>query len=149
MQGISPSLIRTNFAAANWEEAVREAGRLLLLNDCIEERFIEAMVEMVKKNGAYIVISKGLALPHARPEDGAKKIAVSVVKLSTPVPFGHPKNDPVDLVIALASIDSTSHLQLMASLAGTLSQKDKVERIRQAKNPQEIYEIFMEGGEER
>jgi PTS system ascorbate-specific IIA component len=136
------SLIELNAEARDWEEAVKLAGNLLVENDCAESRFVDAMVETVKLRGAYIVISKGLAIPHARPEDGAKKVCISIVQLKKPVEFGHPKNDPVEIVIALSSIDSKSHINLMSDLAKVLSDKNNIEKLKKAAKKQEVLDIF-------
>ncbi len=49
----------------------------------------------VAKNSAHIVIAPGIALPHARPEDGVIDSTVAVVRLAEPVNFGNEDNDPV------------------------------------------------------
>ena len=136
------SFAQTNVEAENWEDAVRAAGYLLLENGAVEKRFVDAMVETVKRNGPYIVISKGLAIPHARPEDGAKKVAISVITLKNPVPFEHKKNDPVKLVIALSSIDNKSHTELLAHIAKILSDKKKTEALKKKKNEKDIIKII-------
>ena len=57
----------------DWEEAVRAAGELLYDNGDVEACYIDNMINIVKEVGPYIVLLKGVALAHARPEQGAKK----------------------------------------------------------------------------
>jgi PTS system ascorbate-specific IIA component len=78
-------------------------------------------VELVHENGPYIVLAPGIALAHARPEDGAVALALCAVTLASPVAFGHPSNDPVDVVLAFASPDRNAHLGLLAALARHLA----------------------------
>ena len=79
-------VIRLGVHAANWEEAVRAAGQLLVGADVCEPRYIQAMIDAVHELGAYMVLAPGLALAHARPEDGVKSIGLSLVTLNPPVP---------------------------------------------------------------
>lgn len=119
-----PELIRLDVEVKDWEEAVRQAGQLLLDQNKVESSYVDAMVRMVKENGPYIVIDKGVAMPHARPEDGVKSLGFSLLRLNTPVNFGHDKNDPVKLVVCLSSVDAEMHLNALRQLAGILSDKE-------------------------
>lgn len=82
------------------------------------------MKEAVKTLGPYIVIAPGIAMPHARPEMGAKKIGMSLITLTQPVNFGHPENDPVKIVVCLCSTDSITHLKALSQLMQFLDNKD-------------------------
>ncbi|MEM4005958.1 MAG: PTS sugar transporter subunit IIA, partial [Desulfurococcaceae archaeon] len=66
-------------SVSNWIEATKLSGILLLKDGCIEEGYIERMVETCRELGPYIAIMPGLAIPHARPEDGAKKLCFSAL----------------------------------------------------------------------
>ena len=112
--------IRLRFEANDWKEVVEQAGRLLLNSRNIEPRYIQAMKELVSKEGAYMVVAPGLALLHARPEDGVLDECISLVTLAKPVRFGHPENDPVDIAIAFAAQRNNRHIQLLAEIARLL-----------------------------
>ena len=58
-------------SAPDWREAVRLCAEPLLKSGAILPEYAEAMVRSVEQHGPYIVVDEGLALPHARPEDGA------------------------------------------------------------------------------
>ena len=79
--------------AGDWREAVKLSGGLLVASGAAEEGYISAMVRTVEELGAYAVIAPGVAIPHARPEDGAKKVGLSLAVLSEPVEFGSKEND--------------------------------------------------------
>ncbi|MFZ5824288.1 MAG: BglG family transcription antiterminator [Bacillota bacterium] len=123
-QVLSPELIRLDVEATDWEEAIRLAGAPLVESNRVEPRYVDAMVETVRRIGAYIVVDKGIAMPHARPEDGVKAIAFSLIRLRHPVPFGHPANDPVRLLVAMASPDAETHLRALQQLADLLANSD-------------------------
>jgi PTS system ascorbate-specific IIA component len=57
---------------------------------------------------------------------------MSLVTLSTPVPFGHKENDPVLLVLGLAAPDDEGHVVALATLADFLADEGRRERLIQA-----------------
>lgn len=108
--------------AANWEDAVRRACALLVDLGSAEEGYADACVASLHAHGPYIVLARGLALAHARSDQGAKAVGLSLVRLEEPVEFGHVSNDPVDLVFAFSTPDDTGHLVLLRTLAAQLGQ---------------------------
>lgn len=141
---LTADLIKTKFEAVNRDEAVKESGRLLVEKGLAEESYIQAMLKNVEVNGTYIVISPGIAMPHARPEEGALNIGLSIVTLKEPVVFGHPKNDPVKIVVGLCAIDHQSHLKALTELADILMDENKVSEIINANSAEEILQIIKE-----
>ena len=135
-------LIKAKYEAANRDEAVKESGRLLVDKGLADEAYIQAMLKNVEVNGTYIVISPGIAMPHARPEEGALDIGLSIVTLKDPVVFGHPKNDPVKIVVGLCAIDHQSHLKALTELADILMDAKKVEEITNAESAEQILQII-------
>lgn len=142
---INERMVELDFPARDWEAAVREAGRLLCREGCVDDTYVENMVEVVKRMGAYIVIGKGIALPHSRSAEGASKIGICMLRLATPVHFGHLENDPVDLVFGLSSVDNKSHLRALADLSRMLSDDSAVERLRKADGVTAAYAVMCEG----
>ncbi len=61
-----------------WQEAIQEVSKPLLKKEIITKNYVRAMIENVEKYGPYIVIGPHLALAHARPEDGAKRLGLSL-----------------------------------------------------------------------
>ncbi|MDL4776526.1 MULTISPECIES: PTS sugar transporter subunit IIA [Thermomonosporaceae] len=106
---------------ADWREAVRRAARGLVEAGAAGEGYPDACVRVVEENGPYIVLAKGLALVHARPEEGGLAVGVGVTRLAAPVEFGHPDNDPVDLLLAFCTPDPDSHVGTLSTLARALS----------------------------
>ena len=61
-----------------WQEAIQEVSKPLLKKEIITENYVRTMIEDVEKYGPYIVIGPHLALAHDRPEDGAKRLGLSL-----------------------------------------------------------------------
>lgn len=113
---LSEETVAVGVSAKDWREAVRKGGELLVRAGKVREEYIDAMIETVETTGPYIVIAPGVAMPHARSEKGALDIGLSLLLLKTPVEFGNPDNDPVQIVISLSAKDNASHLDLLADI---------------------------------
>jgi len=140
--------IQLKVEAASWQEAVRKAGEILVNNGYATDNYVEAMVQTASKLGPYIVIAPGLALPHARPEDGALKPGISLITLEKPLNFGNVDNDPVYVVIALAGSDNKTHLGILQTIAAGFEDKNTVSRIYNSKTAEDIVEIIENGRRE-
>lgn len=134
--------VRARVDAKDWEEAVRTAGDLLYRKGVVEERYIDHIVQIVKEIGPYIVLIKGVALAHARPEDGAKAIGLSLVTLKKPVCFGNKENDPVNLVFALSAVDNSSHLDLIREMALVFENEQELEQLANCETEEEMLTII-------
>lgn len=125
----------------DWRDAVRAACRPLLEAGAIEKRYVQRCIEIVEEEGPYVVVAPGIALAHARPEDGVKGLGLSAITLADPVPFDHPENDPVDLVFAFGSPDSQQHIGLLQSLARQLT-AGLADKLRQAETEEEARHLM-------
>lgn len=145
LEVLTEELIRTSVLCHTRDEAVRASGDLLVANGHAKPSYVNAMIENVEENGTYIVIAPGIAMPHARPEKGALDIGLSIVTLKEPVVFGHPKNDPVRLIIGLCAIDHQTHLLALSELVEILANEATVNELLQAQSPEEAMTIIKGG----
>jgi mannitol/fructose-specific phosphotransferase system IIA component (Ntr-type) len=142
MGWISVESVAVGVRVSTWQDAVRAAGQLLVSTRAAEPRYIDAMLRTAAELGPYIVLAPGLALPHARPQDGALGVGFSAVTLAVPVEFGNPDNDPVRLVIAFCAPDSTAHLQSLSQLARVLEKPSFIDRAASAPDKAELAAIL-------
>jgi PTS system ascorbate-specific IIA component len=135
--------IRAKLPLQTRDEIIQKAGELLVEADAIEPRYIHAMKRVMDELGPYCVIAPGIALLHARPEDGVKRACLSLLTLEKPVHFGHSTNDPVDLVFTLGARDKQGHIEALAELAVFLSKEEFLQIVRGCENSQSLQnEIF-------
>jgi PTS system ascorbate-specific IIA component len=130
--------IAVNVKANNWKEVVDETGKLLLNADKIEKRYVEAMKQSIIDNGPYVVIGKGIALLHARPEDGVKENCLSLITLEEPVEFGNENNDPVKIAFAFGTVDNDKHVKTISELSVVLMEESAVDKIAEMGSADEI-----------
>lgn len=127
--------------AGGWREAVETSGKLLVDSGAAEERYVAAMIRTTEELGPYAVIAPGVAIPHARPEDGAISVGLSLAALSEPVEFGSKENDPVDLVFGFSTTDADAHVGLLQALADFIEKPENTDALRGAKTVEEALQI--------
>lgn len=143
---LEESLIVTNANFESPEEALSCAGKLLLNKGIVNERYVDSLVKCIDKkgkNGPYIVISNGIALPHARPEDGAISTGFSIIILKEPLIFGHKKHDPVRLIIAFASKDNKNHLKALEEITSVIINKENLKALLQCENANQAMKLIF------
>ncbi|WP_032122519.1 BglG family transcription antiterminator [Clostridium amazonitimonense] len=136
------TLIKLKVPAKDWEDAIRQSASVLVENNKATEAYVDAMVNTAKESGPYIVITKHVALPHARPEAGAKDIAIGIATLENPIEFGNEDNDPVKYVFCLSAVDNNSHLRAMSELVELFEMDEFFLTLDRAKDPKEIIDFI-------
>lgn len=140
---VPDSAIRLGLTVPDWPAAVRAAGDALVASGAVDPEYGERMVHIVEELGAYIVIAPGLALAHARPGPDVHTAGISVVTLAEPVPFGHPHNDPVSVVLGLAVQTSEEHLVQISRLANVFNDQAAIDALTAAQTPDEVRAVLF------
>ena len=127
---------------ADWRGAVREAGRALTRSGSTRPEYADRMIAVIEEFGAYVVIAPGLALAHARPGPDVRREGLAVVTLAEAVPFGHPHNDPVRVVVGLAVSNAEEHVASVARLANAFNDSGIVGRVARARTADDVRELL-------
>ena len=139
---ITPERIRLKITADKWQDVVEKAGEPLSKSGVIESSYIDSMKKIIRKFGPYAVTFPGVVLLHARPEDGVRKLCMSLITLKDSVRFGHAENDPVDIAVVIGAVDVHSHLRALRELVGLLGNEDAIKKIRSSEDVHEVWEII-------
>jgi PTS system ascorbate-specific IIA component len=128
--------------ATDWRDAVRLAGAALTAAGIARPGYAGEMVRMIEEHGPYVVIAPGLALAHARPGPEVLADGLAIVTLATPIDFGHPYNDPVSVVLALAVASGDAHIALVAELANIFNDSSAVADLAAARSVDDVMAIM-------
>ncbi|MEO6117431.1 MAG: PTS sugar transporter subunit IIA [Pseudolysinimonas sp.] len=142
LPALPDTAIQLGATASDWRAAVELAGACLTRSGAADPGYADEMIRMIDEHGPYVVIAPGLALAHARPGPDVLGDGLAVVTLATPVAFGHPHNDPVQVVLALAVHSPEHHLGMVAELANLFNDSDAVERLADADSPDQVRAIL-------
>ncbi|MFY4775772.1 BglG family transcription antiterminator [Metabacillus sp. RGM 3146] len=127
----------------NWKDAIRLGAAPLLESGSVEESYVDAMIENVEKLGPYVVIAPKIALPHARPEDGVKKIGMSFLRIKEGCAFSEKPEHKVNLLFVLAAIDNDTHLKALSQFSSMLSEPGNIDRLIQAETADEVLQVIQ------
>ena len=136
--------IRFTNKELSWQDAIELAAQPLLDKHEIEERYIKAIIDKVETFGPYIDLGLGIALPHARPEEGVKKLGMSFLRCEHPVKLMDDVKHENKLFIVLAAIDNETHLRALSTLTKILSNKERLSQLLAATNAAEVEQILLE-----
>ncbi|WP_155971801.1 BglG family transcription antiterminator [Streptococcus ruminantium] len=128
----------------SWMEAISLAAQPLVEQGKVEERYIDAMIDKVKNLGPFIDLGKGVAIPHARPEDGVKEVGMSMLSLKYPI---HLLDDPtheISLLICIAAVDNHTHLRALSHLTAILRETTTIQQLTDSKEFIEIADLLKE-----
>ena len=120
---IENNSIKLNQSAADWKAAIKIGTDLLERAGTIEPRYSDTIISNIEKMGPYIILAPGLAMPHARPEEGVIKTSFALVTLKEPVVF-EGEDEPVSVLITLAGSDSDKHMEGLMEITQTLDDPD-------------------------
>lgn len=129
---IPKSNIEVHVQADSWQDAIQNAGALLLKAGSITPQYIEEMIQAVVELGPYMVLMPGFALAHAAPSTSVLKNDISLITLREPVNFGSAENDPVRVVLCICCTDRTTHREMLKRAALMILEDGMVDTIADA-----------------
>jgi len=138
---LTEDVIRIYDSAENWQQAIQFGCQPLLDNGAIEQSYVDAIYRTHQEIGPYYVVGPGIAMPHARPEDGVNRLSLSLIIIKNGVNFNNEENDPVKLLLTLAATDSESHVVAIQQLVELFMNEEHIEAICNASNVAEIRNI--------
>lgn len=139
---ITSDVVRVHETASDWKEAIEQSCAALLETRAIEPSYVEAIFRSHHELGPYYVVGPGMAMPHARPEDGVNRLSLAITVVQSGVNFDSEGNDPVKMLVTLAATDSDSHVGAISKLAELFMNEEHVEQICNAKTPQDVLDVI-------
>lgn len=136
--------ILLNLPSESKIEAIERVGNLLVENGYVEKEYIEGMKKREEDITTYI--GNGVAIPHGVSEyvKYIKKSGIVIAQYPDGVDFGD--GNRAYIVIGIAG-KGDEHLNILSKIALTCQYEENVEKLKNAKTPQEIIEILEKGDE--
>jgi mannitol/fructose-specific phosphotransferase system IIA component (Ntr-type) len=119
----------------NWKESIKIGAQPLLENSYITGNYIDSMIKNIEQFGFYVVITEKVALPHSRPENGALKTGLSMLKLDIPVMYG---DEEVYIILVLAVKKEKEHIDLLMRISNIFEDEEVVNALLELKSKEEI-----------
>lgn len=122
----------------DWEQAVTIAASPLLEEGFITTDYLKNMLESVKKNGPYMVLTDYFALMHAKPGIGVNQQGMSLLVTKHAVDL---EGKAVKIFLVLAAKDNESHLASLQDIMKIFMDEQHYQVILQG-NREKIIELF-------
>lgn len=129
-------------SVSDWKQAIRLSAQPLLAKETMTEAYIDAIFNSHQELGPYYVLAPGLAMPHARPEQGAIKNGLSLLHIKQGVSFDAEENDPVYVVIMLCALSGDEHINIITALADIFSDDERLSALLKASSIEEIQRVI-------
>lgn len=130
--------------ALSWEEAIAQTAAPLLDEGIIEADYVGAMIQKVKDFGPFIDLGKGVAIPHARPDEGVNRIGMSMMSFEQPVQLLNDPQHEIRLMICIAAVDNQTHLKALSHLTAILREEANIQKLISSKTFSDIAAILKE-----
>ncbi|POU73586.1 PTS mannitol transporter subunit IIA [Leclercia sp. LSNIH6] len=129
-------------SVSDWKQAIRLSAQPLLAKETITEEYIEAIFNSHQELGPYYVLAPGLAMPHARPEQGAIKNGLSLLHIKQGVSFNAEENDPIYVVMMLCALSGDEHINMITALAEIFSDDERLSALLKASTMETIQTVI-------
>ena len=136
---LTPSHIKVPGEARNKDDAIREAGQLLVDSGAVSPAYVDAMFEREKSVSTYM--GNFLAIPHGTNEakDSISRSAISVVRYDRPIDWN---GNDVRFAVGIAGVEN-GHLEILGKIAIVFSDSDEVDKLLAAESAEELYQLLQ------
>ena len=132
------SHVKVPGSATSKDDAIREAGQILVDAGAVTPAYVDAMFEREKSVSTYM--GNYLAIPHGTNEskDTITRSALSVVRYDQPIDWD---GNEVRFSVGVAGVQG-GHLEILNKIAIVFSDTDEVEKLIAAQSAEEVYELL-------
>jgi PTS system mannitol-specific IIA component len=135
---VTRDLIIASGTATTRDDAIREAGNLLVKADAVTPAYVDAMQERERSISTYM--GSYLAIPHGTNEskEAITHSAVSLVRYENPIDWD---GNEVRIVVGIAGLDN-EHLGILSKIAIIFSDEDEAKKMLNATTVEELYQLL-------
>ena len=138
------SQIKVPGAARSKDDAIREAGEILVGVGAVTPDYIDSMFERERSVSTYM--GNYLAIPHGTNEakESIKRSALSVIRYAEPIDWD---GNEVRFALGIAGYQG-GHMDILSRIAIVFSDTDEVDKLLAAGSAQELYDMLNAVNEE-
>lgn len=143
MSIIAKNRISLQATATSKEDAVRQAGALLVNSGCVLPAYVDGM--LAREASMSTSLGNGVAIPHGVYENinDVLQTGISVLQLTEPVEWDE-DDEPVSLVIGIAAVGE-EHVDVLANLADVIEDDDNLAELLSTTDPDVIIQYLDKG----
>ncbi|MCL1870105.1 MAG: PTS sugar transporter subunit IIA [Promicromonosporaceae bacterium] len=131
-------LVKVPGTARTRDDAIREAGQLLVDVGAVNPEYVDAMLQ--RESSVSTFMGNGLAIPHGTNESKGAilRTAMSLVRYDEPVDWA---GNPARVVVGIAGVGD-EHLEILGKIAVLFADSDQAQRVIDAPDALSVYRIL-------
>jgi putative transcriptional antiterminator, bglG len=126
----------------SWEQAIKMIGKNMREMGYITDKYIQEMIDIIKKLGSYIVIEEGIAIPHGSISENVLKDGIFILISKKEVFL--PNEKPVNIFIAFAIKERENQQKILKFIFNLASKENLKESLLKCKNTKDIIDYLEE-----
>lgn len=128
----------------SWDEALQQTIGLLQSDGIVDENYLSAIRKVTEETGPYYILTDGLAMPHARPDEGVVEGmgGLSLLVCKVPVCFDD-EHATVKVFIGLAAGNSDQHVLTISTLMNWLDSDDALSKLMTVNNEDALVQLVQ------
>ncbi len=136
---MSPTQVKLPGEARSKNDAIREAGQILVDAGAVSAAYVDAMFERERSVSTYM--GNYLAIPHGTNEakDSIRRSAISVVRYDQPIDWD---GNDVRFAVGIAGVEN-GHLEILGKIAIVFSDSSEVDKLLAARSAEELYSLLQ------
>lgn len=124
----------------DWKESIKTAGKLLLDNNKITNKYIDEIIHITETFGAHFVFQNEVAIPHGDASKNVNISSVSILKLRKAVLF--PGEKKVSLIFFISAKRKKDHVKSIEDIIKLMKNKEFIDKTDKVKNTEEFFELI-------
>ncbi|HEU0207019.1 MAG TPA: PTS sugar transporter subunit IIA [Pseudolysinimonas sp.] len=141
---LAESSIRLDAHASGRDDAIGQAGALLVEAGAVDERYPDAMLQRENRISTYV--GEGVAIPHGTLAGNGAVTRDAIVVLRFPDGVDWDGHD-VRVVVGIAA-KGNGHIALLSQLATILLDSERANALRAATTSEQVYQVLAPDDEE-
>ncbi|MEA5451659.1 phosphoenolpyruvate--protein phosphotransferase [Leptolyngbya sp. CCNP1308] len=135
MINLTPQDVRLKATARSKEDAIRQAGELLVASGRIQAGYVDSM--LARETQANTYLGNSIAIPHGQPAKRDLIVTTGIAVLQIPAGVEWNPGEVVRLVVGIAA-KSDEHLQILTNLTHVLDDPAAVQALVETEDAQVI-----------
>jgi len=132
--------IRVHLTAENKEDAIRQAGELLVQSGCVTPEYVTGMLARETTMSTYL--GSGVSIPHGQFENRGQINQTGISIAQFPQGVEWEDDSKAYLVIGIAA-SSDDHIDVLARLAEVIEDETLINHLSATDNAEEIFQAFQ------
>ncbi|MFN8595730.1 MAG: PTS sugar transporter subunit IIA [Anaerolineae bacterium] len=134
---ITPELVRLNAQAISKEDAIKQAGALLVENGRVTASYVDGMLAREQTMSTYL--GNGIAIPHGQFDNRSEILQTGISVVQFPAGIEWEDGESAYLVIGIAAT-ADEHIGVLANLSQVLEEEADALQLIHADDPLLIVE---------